>query len=58
MNTKYVRNCDREKNEITKHCREADHNFRRKWDQKKFVDRESSLIPKMVKKNYIFTEES
>ena len=29
--------CD--KNEITKHCWEADHNF--SWDQKKVVDREA-----------------
>ena len=28
-----VRNCDCDKNEIAKHCWEADHNF--SWDQKK-----------------------
>ena len=37
-----VRNCDCDKNEIAKHCWEADHNF--SWDQKKVVDRESRLI--------------
>ena len=37
-----VRNCDCDKNEIEKHCWEADHNL--SWDQKKFVDRESRLI--------------
>ena len=30
-----------------KHCWEADHNF--SWDQKKFVDRESRLIPRKTK---------
>ena len=42
-----VRNCDCDKNEIAKHCREADHNFN--WDQKKVVDRESRLIPRKIK---------
>ena len=37
-----VRNCDCDKNEIAKHCWEADHNFN--WDQKK-VYRKSRLIP-------------
>ena len=32
-----VRNCDCDKNEIAKHCWEADHNFN--WDQKKVIDR-------------------
>ena len=41
-----VRNGDCEKNEIVKHCREADHNSG--WDQKKVVDRESSLIPRQI----------
>ena len=30
-----VRNCDCDKNEIAKHCWEADHNF--SWDQKKLL---------------------
>ena len=34
-----VRNCDCDKNEIAKHCWEADHNFN--WDQKKVIDRKS-----------------
>ena len=42
-----VRNCDCDKNEIAKHCWEADHNF--SWDQKKVVDRESRLIPRKIK---------
>ena len=41
---KSVRNCDCDKNEIAKHCWEADHNFN--WDQKEVVDRESRLIPR------------
>ena len=41
-----VRNCDCEKNEIVKHCLEADHNF--SWDPK-VVDRESRLITKKIK---------
>ena len=46
MNTEKY-NCD--KNEIAKHCWEADHNF--SWDQKKVVDRESRLIPRKVKES-------
>ena len=42
-----TRNCDCDKNEITKHFREADHNL--SWDQKKFIDRESRLIPRKIK---------
>ena len=42
-----VRNCDCDKNEIAKHCWEADHNFN--WDQKKVVDREGRLIPRKIK---------
>ena len=42
-----VRNCDCDKNEIAKHCWEADHNFN--WDQKKVVDMESRLIPRKIK---------
>ena len=42
-----VRNCNCDKNEIAKHCREADHNFN--WDQKKVIDRESRLIPRKIK---------
>ena len=46
-----VRSCDCDNNEIAKHCWEADHNLN--WDQKKVIDRESSLIPRMSKKPYI-----
>ena len=42
-----VRNCDYYKNEIAKHCWEADYNFG--WDQKKLVDGESRLIPRKIK---------
>ena len=42
-----VKNYDCEKNEIAKHCWEADHNF--SWDQKKVVGRESRLIPWKIK---------
>ena len=42
-----IRNCNCDKNEIAKHCREVDHNFN--WDQKKVIDRESRLIPKKIK---------
>ena len=42
-----VRNCDCDKNEIAKHCWEADHNFN--WDQKKVIGRESRLSPRRVK---------
>ena len=42
-----VRNYDCNKNEIGKHCWEADHNF--SWDQKKLVDRESKLILRKTK---------
>ena len=42
-----ARNCDCDKNEIAKHCWEADHNFN--WDQKKVVDRESRLTPRKIK---------
>ena len=42
-----VRNCHCDKNEIAKHCWEADHNFN--WDQKKVTDRESRSIPKKIK---------
>ena len=44
---KSVKNCDCEKNEIVKHCWEADRNF--SWDQKNVVDREISLIPRKLK---------
>ena len=47
MNIKDVRNCDCDKNEIAKHCCEADHNFSR--DQKKVIDREIWLIPWKIK---------
>ena len=40
-----ARNCDCDKNEIAKHCWEADHNFNR--DQKKVIDRDISyMLPK------------
>ena len=42
-----VRNCDCDKNEIAKHCWEADHHFN--CDQKKVIDRESRLIPRKFK---------
>ena len=41
-----VRNCDLDKNEIAKHCQEADHNLN--WDQKKIIDMESRLIPRNI----------
>ena len=41
------RNCDCDKNEVAKHCWEADHNFH--WNLKKAVDRESMLICRKVK---------
>ena len=42
-----ARNCDYNKNEIAKHCWEADCNFN--WDQKKAIDRQSRLIPRKIK---------
>ena len=55
MNKKDVRNHDCEKNEIAKHCWEADHNIN--WDRKKVVDRESRFIKEIFlarsKKPYI-----
>ena len=42
-----VRNCNCDKNKIAKHFWEADHNFN--WDKKKFIDRESRLIPRKIK---------
>ena len=45
-NCEVVYYCDCDKNEIAKHCWEADHNFSR--DQK-VVDRESRLIPRKIK---------
>ena len=42
-----VRNCDYDKNEIAKHCWEADHNFN--WDQKIVIDREIRLIFRKIK---------
>ena len=42
-----VMNCDCDKNEIVKHCREADHNLN--WNQKKVVDGESRLIARKIK---------
>ena len=38
---------DCDKNEITKHCWEADHNFN--WDQKKVIDRKIRLILRKIK---------
>ena len=43
-----VRNCDCDQNEIANHCWEPDHNFN--WNQKKFIDRESRLNPRKIKK--------
>ena len=45
-----AKNCDY-KDEIAKHCWEADHNFN--WDQKKVIERENRLIPRKSKKPYI-----
>ena len=42
-----ARNYHCDKNEIVKHCWQADHNFR--WHQKKVVDREGRLIPRKIK---------
>ena len=42
-----VRNCDCDKNEIVKHCLEADHNFN--WDQKKVIE-ESLKNPNHINK--------
>ena len=42
-----LRNCDWERNEITKNCWEADHNF--SWDQQTVVDRENRLVPRKIK---------
>ena len=42
-----ARNWGYEKNEIAKHCWEADHSFG--WDQRKVVDRKSRLIPRKIK---------
>ena len=47
MNTKDLSGIAIDKNEIAKHCWEADHNFN--WDQKKVLDRKSRLIPKKIK---------
>ena len=49
---RFVRNFDCEKNEITKHCWEADHNL--SWDQKKVIDKESRLIPRRIKETIHF----
>ena len=49
MNTKDLPGIAIDKNEIAKHCWEADHNFNR--DQKKVIDRESRLIPRKIKEN-------
>ena len=43
---KPVRNCNCDKNEIDKHCWEADYNFN--WDQKKVIYRESRLILRKI----------
>ena len=51
-----VRNCDCDKNEIAKHCWEADHNFN--WDQKKVIDRESKLIPRKIKETTLSLKNS
>ena len=41
-----VKNCDCDKNEIAKHCWEADHNC--SWDKKKVIIRESRLISRNI----------
>ena len=47
-----VSNCHYDKNEIAKHCWEADHNCN--WDQKKVTDRGSRLIPRKIKETLHF----
>ena len=47
MNTKDLSGIAIDKNEIAKHCWEADHNFN--WHQRKVVDMESRLIPWKIK---------
>ena len=47
-----VWNCYCNKNEIAKHCWEADHNFN--WDHEKVIDRESRLIPRKIKETIHF----
>ena len=47
-----IRNCDCDKNEITKDCWEADHNVN--WDQKKVIDGKSRLIPGKIKETIHF----
>ena len=42
-----ARNCDCDKNEIAKHCWEADYDFN--WNQNKVIDRENRLIPRKIK---------
>ena len=44
---RFLRTCNCDKNEIAKHCWEADDNFN--WDQKKVIDRVSRLIPRKIK---------
>ena len=46
-----VRNFDCDKNEIVKHCWEADHNFN--WDQKKVIDKESRSILRKIKETML-----
>ena len=50
-NKRSVRNCDCDKNKITKHCWEAYHNF--SWNQKKVIDREGRLIPRKIKETIL-----
>ena len=47
-----VRNCDCDKNEIAKHCWEADHNFN--WDPKKVTDRESRFLGRSKKPHILW----
>ena len=42
-----VRNFDSDRNEIAKHCWEADHNFN--FDQKRVIDSKSRLILRKIK---------
>ena len=51
-----VRNCNCDKNEIVKHCREADHNFN--WDQKKVIDRKKQVNSYEYQRNHTSFEES
>ena len=48
------RNCNCDKNEIAKHCWEADIDF--SWDQKNVIVRENRLIHTKIKETILFLE--